>query len=114
MPFEPPCYAPEFFFDAQIPDIVHEIIDDRLVADQWGCDAPLRGSTHQQVHADYQRQLFPEAPDLPLPAYMLVVSFGLVDISRARGPIEIAAGTHKCRGLRHFALWRTGKSSYSQ
>jgi len=30
-----------------------------------------------------------------LPAYMLVVSFGLADILPAHGPIEIAPGTHR-------------------
>jgi hypothetical protein len=94
MPFDPPCFAPEFFFDAAILGIVRGIMDDRAVADQWGCDVPLRGSTHQQLHVDYQRPLFAEAPDLALPAYMLVVSFGLTDISLADGPIEIAPGTH--------------------
>jgi hypothetical protein len=39
--------------------------------------------------------LFAEAPDLPLPVYMLVVSFGLIDISPEHGPIEIAPGTHR-------------------
>jgi hypothetical protein len=95
MPFAPPCFAPEFFFDAGILSIVRGVMDDRVVADQWGCDVPLRGSKHQQFHVDYQRPLFPEAADLLLPTYMLVVSFGLIDILPAHGPIEIAPGTHK-------------------
>jgi len=95
MPFEPPCFAPEFFFDAGILGIVRGVMDDRVVADQWGCDVALKGSERQQLHADYQRPLFSEAPDLSLPAYMLVVSFGLIDITAAHGPIEIAPGTHK-------------------
>jgi ectoine hydroxylase-related dioxygenase (phytanoyl-CoA dioxygenase family) len=70
-------------------------MDDRVVADQWGCDVPVQGSKHQQYHVDYQRPLFPEAPDRLLPTYMLVVSFGLIDILPAHGPIEIAPGTHK-------------------
>jgi hypothetical protein len=94
MPFDPPCFAPEFFFDSTILGILRTMMDDRLVADQWGCDAPVRGSTHQQFHVDYRHPLFAEAPDLPLPAFMLVVSFGLIDISLAHGPIEIAPGTH--------------------
>src|SRR5258708_25118582 len=69
-------------------------MDGRVVADQWGCDSPLRGSIHQEFHADYQRPLFAEAPDMRLPAYMLVVSFGLMDIGREHGPLEIAPGTH--------------------
>jgi hypothetical protein len=40
---------------------------------------------------------FAEAPDLLLPPYMLVVSFGLIRITPAHGPIEIAPGTHRMR-----------------
>jgi len=97
MPFDPPCFAPEFFFDTGILDIARGVMDDRVVADQWGCDVSLKGSKHQQPHVDYRRPLFFEAPDLPLPTFMLVVSFGLIDISPAHGPIEIAPGTHKMR-----------------
>jgi ectoine hydroxylase-related dioxygenase (phytanoyl-CoA dioxygenase family) len=67
-----------------------------------GCDVPLRGSDYQSVHADYQRPLFGEAPDLSLPVYTLVTSFGLVRIAPEHGPIEIAPGTH--RMLRKEAL----------
>jgi hypothetical protein len=95
MPFEPPCFAPEFFFDLGVLSIVRAVMDDRVVADQWGCDVPLQGSTYQDVHVDYQRPLFAEAPDLVLPPYMLVVSFGLIDIGPANGPIEIAPRTHR-------------------
>ena len=95
MPFEPPCFAPEFFFDAGILSIVRTVMDDRAVADQWGCDVPLPGSTYQEAHVDYQRPLFPEAPGLLLPTYMLIVSFGLIDITAEHGPIEIAPGTHR-------------------
>ena len=95
MPFTSPCFAPEFFFDAGILDIVRGVMDDRVVADQWGCDVPLQGSRHQQFHVDYQRPLFPEVPELTLPTYMLAVSFGLSDILAEHGPIEIAPGTHR-------------------
>jgi len=53
------------------------------------------GSQNQGVHIDYQRPLFAEFPDLLLPPYMLVASFGLIDITPAHGPIEIAPGTHR-------------------
>lgn len=95
MPFQRPCFASEFFFDTEVLNIVRRAMDDRIVADQWGCDTPLRGSESQNPHVDYQRPLFPEVPDLPLPPYMLVVSFGLIDITPAHGPIEIAPGTHR-------------------
>lgn len=95
MPFEAPIFIPQFFFDDDVLAIVRGLMDDRVVVDQWGCDVPLRGSEYQEVHVDYQRPLFPEAPDLALPAYALVVSFGLVRIAREHGPIEIAPGTHR-------------------
>jgi hypothetical protein len=95
MPFDPPCFTPQFFFDPGVLSTVRGLMDDRVVADQWGCDGPLRGSEYQGLHVDYQRPLFPEAPDLALPAYAVVVSFGLVPIGREHGPIEIAPGTHR-------------------
>jgi ectoine hydroxylase-related dioxygenase (phytanoyl-CoA dioxygenase family) len=95
MPFEPPCFGPEFFFDAEILSIVRGAMGPRVVADQWGCDVALRGSEYQQVHVDYRRPLFEEVPDLSLPPYMLVVSFGLSPITAADGAIEIAPVTHR-------------------
>src|SRR5882724_5438415 len=95
MPFEPPCFAPEFFFDPEILSIIRLVMGERVVADQWGCDVLLRGSERQGIHADYQRPLFTETPDLSLPAYMLVISFGLVPVGTENGAIEIAPGTHR-------------------
>ena len=95
MPFDRPCFAPEFFFDTTVMDVIRGAMGLRVVADQWGCDIPLRGSEYQSIHVDYQRPLFEEAPSLLLPPYMLVVSFGLIDISADHGPIEIAVGTHR-------------------
>jgi ectoine hydroxylase-related dioxygenase (phytanoyl-CoA dioxygenase family) len=94
MPFDPPCFQPAFFFDPEILAIAGASFGPRIVADQWGCDVPLPGSEHQCAHVDYQRPLFEEASDLPLPPYMLVVSFGLHPIAPAHGPIEIAPATH--------------------
>jgi ectoine hydroxylase-related dioxygenase (phytanoyl-CoA dioxygenase family) len=95
MPFEPPCFSPKFFFDPDILAIVRGLMDDRIVADQWGCDTPVRGSEHQSPHVDYQRPLFPETPDALFPPYAIVVSFGLVPIATETGPLEIAPGTHR-------------------
>lgn len=95
MPFYRPCFAPEFFFDTTIFDVIRGAIGSQVVADQWGCDVPLRGSEYQAFHVDYQRPLFEELPELSLPPYILVVSFGLIDISADHGPIEIAVGTHR-------------------
>jgi Phytanoyl-CoA dioxygenase (PhyH) len=109
MPFEPPCYAPEFFFDPDVLGIVRGAMDDRVVADQWGCDIPLTGSTYQQFHVDYQRPLFPETPDLVLPFYMLNVSFGLTRIGPANGPLEIVPGTHRMRRVESFERLESGQ-----
>jgi Phytanoyl-CoA dioxygenase (PhyH) len=95
MPFERPCFTPEFFFDAVVLSIVRGVMDERIAADQWGCDVSVRGAEYQKVHADFQRPLFAEAPDLLLPVYVLVVSFGLIDITLAHGPLEIAPRTHR-------------------
>ena len=95
MPFTPPCFAPVFFFNDDVLQLVRGTLGERIVADQWGSDTPVRGSTYQEFHADYQRPLFEESPELVLPPHMLVVSFGLKDITPADGPIEIAAGTHR-------------------
>src|SRR5262245_23486829 len=59
MSFEPPCFHPQFFFDPDVLAIVRALMDDRVVADQWGCDVPVRGSESQDPHVDYQRPLFP-------------------------------------------------------
>ncbi len=69
-------------------------MDDRIVADQWGCDVPVCGSEYQKPHVDYQRALFPENPDMLLPSYAIIVSFGLARIRPEHGPIEVAPGTH--------------------
>lgn len=95
MPFEPPCFSSKFFFDPHVLGIVRGLMDDRIVADQWGSDMPLRGSEYQNPHVDYQRALFPETPDGLFPPYAIVVSFGLVRIASEHGPIEIAPGTHR-------------------
>jgi hypothetical protein len=45
MPFEPPCFAPAFFFDTEVLSIVSGAMDDRIVADQWGRDVALHRGT---------------------------------------------------------------------
>jgi ectoine hydroxylase-related dioxygenase (phytanoyl-CoA dioxygenase family) len=94
MPFELPWFSERFFADPDILQIVRAVMDERVVADQWGCDVPLLGSEYQGAHVDYARPLFGEAPDLVLPPFALVVSFGLQPIGPDVGPLEIAPGTH--------------------
>ncbi len=99
MPFAPPCFAPEFFFDPEVLSLIRAVLGDRVVADQWGCDVPVAGSAYQDWHIDFRRPLFEEAPALPLPAYMLLMSFGLTPIGPDDGPIQIAPGTHRLHSL---------------
>jgi hypothetical protein len=95
MPFQPFFLFSRFFFNPFVLEVVRLMLGETAVADQWGCDAPVLGSQYQEPHVDYQRPLFPDLPDLALPMYLLVVSFGLIRIDTACGPIEIAAGTHR-------------------
>jgi hypothetical protein len=95
MPFDAPCFTPEFFFDAGVLNAIRGVMGERVVAGQWVCDVPLRGSQYQELHAGYRRLLFAEAPGLLLPPCVLVVSFGLIRITPAHGPIAIAPGTHR-------------------
>jgi len=95
MPFDPPCFAPEFFFDEDVLSIVRGALDDRVVADQWGCDGPSEVPATRFFTSIIHRPLFAESPDLELPTYMLVVSFGLVPITLDNGPLEVAPGTHR-------------------
>jgi ectoine hydroxylase-related dioxygenase (phytanoyl-CoA dioxygenase family) len=82
---------------------------DRVVADQWGCDVPLPGSDFQQLHVDYRRPLFEEAPDLQLPRHILAVSFGLVSVTPLNGALEIAPGTHRMPGAEAIESVECGK-----
>jgi hypothetical protein len=74
MPFDPPCFSPDFFFDSEVLNIVRGVMDDRIAADQWGCDVPLRGPNTRA----FMLTINVRSPDLALPVYALVVSFGLV------------------------------------
>jgi hypothetical protein len=109
MPFELPCYASEFFFDPDIVSIVRSLMDDHVVADQLGCDVPVRGSVYQEAHEDFRSPLFEEVPDLQLPLYILAVSFGLVRIAAENGAIEIAPGTHRMPRAEARRAIRSGK-----
>jgi hypothetical protein len=52
MPFNPPCFAREFFFDSEILNIVRRVMDERVVADQWGCGVSVFRSKNQNIHVD--------------------------------------------------------------
>ena len=114
MPFDPPCFAPELFFDPAILGVVRGVMGPRTVADQWGCDVPVHGSEYQGFHVDYRRPLFEEDADLLLPPYMLVVSFGLVPVTAENGPIEIAEGTHRMPRMAAIGRLERGEQEIRQ
>jgi hypothetical protein len=95
MPFERPYFDNRFFFDEEVLSVVRGAMDSDVVADQWGCDVPVTGSEYQSLHTDFRRPLFPEQPEMALPPYMLVISFGLVPITSDNGAIEIVPGSHR-------------------
>jgi hypothetical protein len=95
MPWGANCYTPEFFFDSDVLSVVRSLMGDRVVADQWGCDVPLEGSCFQSFHADYQRPLFAEQPELQLPPHILTMSFGLVRITSENGALDIVPCTQR-------------------
>lgn len=109
VPFHSGCFAPEFFFDCSVLSIIRAMMGDRIVVDQYGCDAPVRGSENQEPHADYARPLFAEMPDLPLPPYMMTISFGLIRITSAEGPIQIAPGTQRLPRAEGIRAIRSGE-----
>jgi len=111
MPFNPSTFSADFFFNPTILEMIKSVLGERMVIDQWGCDTAVLGSEYQQLHIDYQRPLFPEFPNLLLPPYMLIVSFGLLDIKQRNGAIEIAAGTHKLERERANCLVGSGTIS---
>ncbi len=108
MPSDRPCFAPQFFLGSRCSKYRAHPNGRPIVADQWGYDLPLLGSEYQGWHVDYRRPLFPVAPDLPLPIYMVVVNFGLVPIGQEHGPIEIAPGTHRISRLERDKAIETG------
>jgi hypothetical protein len=83
-------------------------MDGRVVADQWVFDVSVFGSRNQNIHVDYERPLFPETPDVTLPAYMLVLSFALIRITPDLCPIDLAKTHIGCRIVRRYTLAECG------
>jgi len=55
------CFAPEFFFDDEVLRIVRAVTDERVVADQWVCDAPVQGSAYQSSRQTASVRSFPKS-----------------------------------------------------
>lgn len=94
LPFRPPFYHPAFFNNDAIIAIISGVFGEDMAIDQFASDTPLKGSVHQDVHADIG-PLFPESPDLVCPPPLLATNFSFIDVTPAHGPFEVARGTHR-------------------
>lgn len=94
LPFRPPFNDPRVIENPFILPIVDAIIGRDAICHYFASDTPLPGSDYQAVHSDIYT-LFPEAPDVVVPPYCLVLNIPLVDFTPQNGPLEIwPGGTH--------------------
>src|SRR5205085_10765047 len=101
LPFVAPFADPEVYEDEDVLAVVQKLIGEDAQLHQLATDTPLEGSEYQDVHRDAP-PLFPETAS-ETPPFQLAVHFPLVDVTKERGPFEIARGTHMIRkeeGLR--------------
>ena len=110
LPFQPPIFNPQFFFDPTILAIHEAVLGENTRIDQFASDTSFNGSVYQDVHADVPA-LFHEAPEMIHPPQILAMNFPLIRITPNHGPFEVARGSHlllesealkKNRSRRHF------------
>lgn len=103
LPWQPPFANPEVFAHPLILAVLERVLGDKYVMVQLATDTPLYGSEYQPIHRDFA-PLFGE--DFETPIYALAVNFPLVEVTKDRGPFEMARGTHrmpKADGLAQIA-----------
>lgn len=92
LPWTAPFADPAVFANPVILGVLDRVFAQEYVMVQLAADTPLRGSEYQPVHRDF-RPLFQE--DVVTPLYALAVNVPLVEVTRERGPLEMARGTHR-------------------
>ena len=92
LPWQSPFADAEVFANPVILGVLDRVFAQEYVMVQLGADTPLQGSEYQPVHRDY-RPLFRD--DITTPLYALAVNFPLVEVTKERGPFEMARGTHR-------------------
>jgi ectoine hydroxylase-related dioxygenase (phytanoyl-CoA dioxygenase family) len=92
LPWQAPFSSPAVFAHPVILGILDRVFAQEYVMVQLGADTPLQGSEYQPIHRDY-RPLFSD--DFTTPLYALAVNVPLVDVTKDRGPFEMARGTHR-------------------
>ena len=96
-PFRGPIADESIFADPGLLYIVEQMAGEDPVMCQWASDTPLKGSEYQEIHRD-TAPLFEDDPEWTIepPMYQLGVNFPLCDVLElAKGPVEIARGTHR-------------------
>lgn len=93
LPFQPPIFNPQFFFDPTILAIHEAVLGENTRIDQFASDTSFNGSVYQDVHADVPA-LFHEAPEMIHPPQILAMNFPLIRITPNHGPFEVARGSH--------------------
>ena len=92
LPWQAPFVDPGIFANPVILDVIDRVFAQEYVMVQLGADTPLQGSEYQPIHRDH-RPLFSD--DFTTPLYALAVNFPLVEVTKDRGPFEMARGTHR-------------------
>jgi hypothetical protein len=93
LPFAAPFSDPAVYEHPAILALVEAVLGPDPLLLILGTDTPAAGSEDQGVHSDLI-ELFPDAGVVP-PTYALAVNVPLVDVTRANGPFEAAAGSHR-------------------
>jgi hypothetical protein len=93
LPMRPPFYDKCIFDDDTIHAILTELLTEDIAMAQFASDTPQNGSVYQDVHAD-MAPLFPDAPALVHPPFLIAVNFPFVDVPPEKGPFEVARRSH--------------------
>ena len=91
--FESPFANPVLYENETILAVVDQLLGDDCAIGSYATDTPLKGSVHQNFHADVV-DLFP-GTDVVTPPYILALNFPLIDVDEDNGPFETARGSHR-------------------
>lgn len=92
LPWQAPFSDPAVFAHPVLLEVLDRVFAQKYVMVQLGADTPRQGSEYQPIHRDHP-PLFGE--DVTTPLYALAVNFPLVEVTKDRGPFEMARGTHR-------------------
>ena len=114
MSFELPCFVPEFFFDNQVLNIARSVMDDTAVADQWGCDVPLRGSDYKPFMLTIRVRYSPKLQTSRCPLAFWSSTLGWPRLRLNMVPSKLRPVHTGCRGRKRFGRGKPLKLECSQ